>query len=284
MKHNTLILSAFTMLMILSCNENEVTKRPSGEGVFTTELEHATISGELFLPEGNGPFPVLVIVPGSGLTPKEEQAAFAPVINALGYALYVYDKRGVGGSTGTYPLETIENPVPFLEARAQDVISIVEWLPQHADIKSNEIGLFGSSQGTWVSTLVYRDIPDQLAKLIMVSGGAASTGVEHFYEELIEEQGLNILQANQQLLNYDGNVGFDPREILEEVSISTLFTFGGQDNSHPTIYDSLLVSQLEKENFEIHWYDQANHELLEMTTQDFPETLFPRLGEWLTNH
>ena len=270
-----------TLWFIYSCEEDLPLIPLSGNGPFVSKIDDAIITGELFLPEGEGPFPVLIAVPGSGNTPKEEQAAWAPMINALGYALYVYDKRGVGESTGLYPTVTTENPEPFLKARADDVTSIIIMLDGHEDIITEEIGLWASGQGTLVSTLVYRDVSDRLARLILMSGGAATTGEVNYYEQLMESEEVTIAVANERLQQFDGTVGFDPQPILEDITIPTLFIFGGQDVSHPTRYDSLLVANMEKDNFRIHWYEKANHALLEAETMMYPEELFSRVGEWL---
>ncbi len=270
------------IILITSCSdENEPERSPSGEGIFNTEIENGVIEGELFLPEGNGPFPVLVIVPGSGNSTKEEAASFAPIINGFGYALYTYNKRGIGASTGTYPVETIENPTPFLQTRAEDVKSIISFLKTHADIKDDEISLFGSSQGTWVNCLVYNDLPSDLSQIIMISGGATSTGEEFYYEQLIEEQGMSIEDANDQVSQFDGNKGYDPLITLENATIPMLFIYGGLDDSHPTLYDRELIESINNPDYEIHFYPNANHELIDETTGSFPDGIFTEIETWL---
>lgn len=281
MKNQTLTYLIVALSFSISCsNSDEPEAPPSGEGIFETQVENGTIEGELFLPTGDGPFPVLIIVPGSGNSPKEEAAAFAPEFNSFGYALYVYNKRGIGGSTGSYPVETIENPTPFLQARAEDVKGIISFLKTHTDIKQDQIGLFGSSQGTWVNCLVYNDTPADLSQIIMASGGATSTGHEHYYEQLIE-QGLSVEEANQRVADFDGNTGFDPMPILDEITVPVLFIFGALDNSHPTLYDRDLLLTLTKLNYTVHLYHQANHELIEVNTGELPDVLFENIQTWL---
>lgn len=272
----TLIMIPF---LILGCGSDEEQMK-SGEGVFLTTAGNANIEGELFLPDGEGPFTVLIIVPGSGNETRESLKPFVPVLNAEGYGVYTYDKRGLGGSTGSYPVETIENPLDFLNARADDVISIIDLLKTHTDVKSDGIGLFSSSQGTWVSTLVYDQNPSDIGLMLMSSGGATATRVEHYYEELIAK-GHSIADANQKLLEYADDMGYNPLPTLRKTNIPTLFIFGGKDDSHPTQYDKQLVEQLQKPNFTIHYYENADHSLIDSETNALPGDLFNRLGDWL---
>lgn len=283
MKQIKLTLLIFS-LIITSCNsqddDNNISSI-SGEGVFTSQSGNATIEGELFLPEGQGPFPTLIIVPGSGNDTRESLESFVPLINSFGYGLYIYDKRGLGGSTGVYPIETLENPNDFLSARADDIISIVSLLKTHTDIKPNKIGLFGSSQGTWVNTIAYEKISNDISLMVMSSGGVTSTGAEQYYEDLIENSNLSIIEANQMMNSYTGALGYNPKPTLDTTTIPTLFIYGGKDDSHPTLYDKDIVESMQKSNFTIHFYENANHELLDIDTQSYPNNLFQQLGVWL---
>ncbi len=279
MKHLKLLLP-LVLLLLAACND-DASDLISGAGVFTTVSGEASIEGELFLPDGQGPFPVLIIVPGSGTDTRESVEPFVPVFNSMGYALYTYDKRGLGGSTGTYPVETIKNPFDFLAARAEDVIGIVELLKEHIDIRSDKITLFGSSQGTWVNCLVYEQMRTELASMVLTSGGAVSTGVEHYYEEILENNNYSVEEANQMMQQYDGEPGFDPAPILRETTVPILFIYGGKDVSHPTQYDQQLVEDMRKSNFVIHFYENADHELVDVTTGSTPSDLFINLESWL---
>ena len=228
------LVSVISLQVLVSCgSEDEVT---SGEGVFTTEAGTSSIEGELFLPQGEGPYPVLIAVEGSGNEDRASTEPFAPIFNLFGYGLYIYDKRGIGGSTGVYPTETVENPFDFLAARAADVSSIVQLLKKHQDIEKGKIGLFAASQGTWVSTMVYEEMAEDINLMIFASGGAASTGEERFYESLIED-GYSVEESNRMISEYTGEIGYDPKSVLKSCTIETLFLFGGQDTSHPTLFD-----------------------------------------------
>ncbi|MEP4094398.1 prolyl oligopeptidase family serine peptidase [Reichenbachiella sp.] len=266
-------------MAIVSCDSTDSTLI-SGEGVFTTDAGNAIIEGELFLPAGDGPFPVLIVVPGSGDETREAAEPFAPIFNAYGYGLFIYDKRGLGGSTGSYPLETLENPFDFLSTRVDDVISIVNLLKTHIAVDMDHIGLFGSSQGTWVNTMVYSQIGNDIGMMIMASGGAASTRVEQYYEVLIGDE-VSLADANQKLFDYDGDLGYDPKPVLEKMEEPVLFIFGGKDDSHPTLYDKQVVETMQKTNFTIHFYENADHSLIDVETGSIPDDLFAEVDGWL---
>ena len=64
-----------------------------------------------------------------------------------GFAVLLYDKRGVGGSTGDWESETFDE-------RAQDVAAMVKYLQSRPEIDPNRIGLIGHSQGAYIPPLV----------------------------------------------------------------------------------------------------------------------------------
>ena len=255
----------------------------TGEGVFATSAGTDIIEGELFLPEGDGPFPAMIIVPGSGNEPREALEPFAALLNGNGYGLYIYDKRGVGNSTGTYPAETLEDPLDFLMARAEDILGIVELLEIHDQIDPNRIGLFGSSQGAWVNSLVYDQV-GSLAYIVMSSGGVAPTGVERYYDDLTDDENLSIEEAMELLGDYDGVMGFDPLPIIRDMDIPVLWIYGYEDRSHPVRYDIPVLDEFDKSNFTVEIFQNTDHELLDLDTGQPPPDLFDKVGAWLVTN
>ena len=251
---------------------------PTGAGVFTTTAGQAEIEGELFLPSGEGRFPVLIAVAGSSDEPRSEARELADVFLGLGVAVYVYDKRGIGGSTGTYP--SFSDPTRFLEARADDVLGIVELLGRHEDIDATQIGLVAASQGTWVSSIVHERFPD-LAFMIMLSGGFAPTGLEGFYCRLTDDPTVSIEDALAQLESFDGPLGFDPRPIVQAMTLPVLWLYGNEDRSHPARYDVAELIALSRDNFTVSIFDDTNHNLIDESTQEPPAGLLPLVAAWL---
>ena len=56
--------------------------------------------------------------------------------------MLIYDKRGVGESTGDWRTATFSD-------LAEDALGAVELLKEHQQIDPSRIGLFGLSQGGW---------------------------------------------------------------------------------------------------------------------------------------
>ncbi len=278
-----LILLWLPLMYLMSCSSDDEVNVISGEGVFTTQSGDATIEGELFLPEGEGPFPLMIIVAGSANEPRQVFEEFATILNANGYALYIFDKRGIGGSTGTYPAFNLEDPTEFLEARATDVLGVLALLRQHTAIDANRMGLHGSSQGAWVNSLVYQE-DDALSYMVMASGGVASTGIEGFYCSLTDDPSLSIDEALNRLADYTGPSGFDPLPIIKSIDIPVLWLYGNEDRSHPARYDVSVLENLDKPNFTVKVFPETNHMLLEIESQQPPTDLYSFLGSWLLSN
>jgi uncharacterized protein len=101
----------------------------------------AGADGERFSP----PYPAAVIVHGSG---KESAVDFfdKPYLFApSGIATLVYDKRGTGGSEGTYTQN--------FHVLARDVLAAVAELRRRPEIDPKAIHLVGFSQGGWIAPL-----------------------------------------------------------------------------------------------------------------------------------
>lgn len=270
------------LLIFISCSKDDSPVQVTGEGVFTTTAGTASIEGELFLPDGNGPFPSMIIIPGSGNETRQELEVFASILNQNDYALYIYDKRGIGGSTGSYPTESLEN-TDFLEARAEDVLGILSFLESHSQIDNSRIGIYGSSQGAWVNSLVHQSYSN-LAYIVMVSGGVASNGLENFYCSLTDDPLITIDEALNQLSDYEGPSGFDPLAIVSSMELPVLWIYGNEDRSHPARYDIQVLEGLNKANFELQIYENVDHELVDLSTGQPPADLFDNLGMWLVQN
>ncbi len=114
----------------------------------------ATLSGTLTLPEGNGPFPAVILMGGSGKTTRDEPffghrpfLVLADSLTRRGFAVLRYDKRGSGSSTGDYATATTAD-------FADDAQEGVDFLKGRPDIDGQRLGLIGHSEGALVASLV----------------------------------------------------------------------------------------------------------------------------------
>ena len=106
------------------------------------ELE---LHSKLVLPLGEPPFPAVVLVHGSGADSAVDTYFMPYLFAAHGIATLVYDKRGTGGSTGTY------NQNFYL--LSDDTVAAAEWLRDRPEIDPNLVHLAGYSQGGWIAPL-----------------------------------------------------------------------------------------------------------------------------------
>lgn len=103
--------------------------------------EAVLASGQLFKPDGVGPFPAVIVLHGcSGLTPNHTR--WAHRLTAWGYAAFVIDSFGPRG------VQTVcDTPnVPPL-VRARDALNAAIWLRAQPEIDGDRIGVVGFSHG-----------------------------------------------------------------------------------------------------------------------------------------
>lgn len=109
------------------------------------------LEGDLLLPPGAAGCPVVVYVWGAGRTDRERAMAKSPVLRemvAAGFAVYLHDQPGSGGSTGDFTRGRL-----FRE-RAAITGAALERLAEHPRLDPERLGLYGSSQAAYVIPLV----------------------------------------------------------------------------------------------------------------------------------
>lgn len=131
-----------------------------------TDSGAVRLAGTVWLPAGEAVAGVLMH-PGSGPSDRDNDWFFPPIrqhLLAAGIAVCSFDKRGVGGSSGSW-LEA------GIEAQADDLLAGLAAFESEAP--GLPIGLFGHSQGGWVVVeAASRGVP--VAFVIPSSGGGAS--------------------------------------------------------------------------------------------------------------
>ena len=127
-----------------------------------------TIAATLHLPAARtGPVPAIVFIHGSEGMPRSSghYLESARWFTSLGYAVLLWDKRGVGGTPGTYQ----ENRA--LDESARDVVAGVEFLRTRPEIKADRIAVYGVSQGGWIGP-VAATLSPHIAFVVVNSGPA----------------------------------------------------------------------------------------------------------------
>ncbi|MDZ7771404.1 MAG: alpha/beta fold hydrolase [Balneolaceae bacterium] len=106
-----------------------------------------TLAGTLTLPQDGKPAPLLVLLTGSGPQNRDEEIFGFEIFGTLadhltrnGFAVYRFDDRGVGGSTGDFAQSSMEDHLA-------DTRAILTRLQEHPGVDGERMGLLGHSQG-----------------------------------------------------------------------------------------------------------------------------------------
>lgn len=135
-----------------------------------------TLAGTLTLPEGDGPFPALILISGSGQQNRDEELSIVPgykpfreiadYLTRQGVAVLRYDDRGVGGSGGD-PSEATSADF------ADDAAAAFTYLQGRPEIDGKQVGIMGHSEGGIIEAMIAARNPD-VAFLISMAGTAVS--------------------------------------------------------------------------------------------------------------
>jgi len=175
----------------------------SQEVTFVNAAAGVTLAGTLTLPKGNGPFPAILLIAGSGPQDRDEAIAshrpFLLIADALtrkGIAVLRYDKRGIGQSTGNPDAATTLD-------LAADADAALAFLKSRKEINASRIGLLGHSEGAIIAPYLAgqsKDVP-----WMVLLAAPATSGEETLLNqsELIGRAGG---LSDEQL---DASLGFD---------------------------------------------------------------------------
>jgi pimeloyl-ACP methyl ester carboxylesterase len=192
-----------------NASESEAQRRPqTPEPPFPYEVERVTFQNReddiefgatVTYPSGDGPFPAVVLISGSGQQDRNHEilghqtfAVLADAFTRAGVAVLRYDDRGVGESTGGETL-TSATTVSF----ARDARAAFSHLASLSFVDSERVGLVGLSEGGSIAPLVVRQIASSSAPVdspafLILLGASALPG-----DELMMAQSRAILEASE---------------------------------------------------------------------------------------
>ncbi len=174
------------------------------EVTFENAAAGITLAGTLTLPEGPGPFPVVVLISGSGPQNRDEELmghkpflVIADYLTRRGIAVLRYDDRGAGASTGDFSSATSDD-------FAGDVQAAVNFLQRRSGINAGQIGLIGHSEGGLIAPMVAARSPEAIAFIVLLAGpGVPGDEIILRQQRLIAEaegQSEELIQLNQEFL------------------------------------------------------------------------------------
>jgi uncharacterized protein len=112
----------------------------------TTFTSHgATLAGRLILPKGTGIVPIVILLHGAEHDSARQFNALQRMLPAEEVAAFVFDKRGTGGSDGSYSQD--------FNLLADDDMAAMREAKRLSGRRAGRIGYQAGSQGGWVAPL-----------------------------------------------------------------------------------------------------------------------------------
>ncbi len=137
------------------------------------------LSGTFTIPAGAGPFPAVVLVSGSSPQDRDESImghkpfhVIADYLTRRGIAVFRYDDRGIGSSTGDFGAGT---SLDF----ADDAQAALAWLAARSEVDPARVGIAGHSEGGLIAPIVASR--DKNARFIILLAGPGMKGSEILY-------------------------------------------------------------------------------------------------------
>src|SRR5690606_4160698 len=203
-----LIVSIIVAGIFTSCNNGTKNQRPQDPSMpygyytedvtFRNDQADVTLSGTLTLPSKEGTYPVVVLISGSGPQDRNSEYAghrpflvIADYLTKNGIAVLRYDDRGYGQSTGNFNIGT---SMDF----SYDVESAVAYLNTRKEIKNDQIGLIGHSDGAMIAPMVAARSNDVSFIVLLAGPGVAGPQLLLERQQLLERKmGLSEVEIQK---------------------------------------------------------------------------------------
>ncbi|MBU1014728.1 MAG: prolyl oligopeptidase family serine peptidase [Bacteroidetes bacterium] len=130
------------------------------------------INGWLYLPLGDGRFPLVVLTNGGGDGSRPIRVLsdwLAPIFAHCGIAAFVHDKRGTGESEGDFVKTTYEDYI-------RDAGNCAKWLSKHKKINPEMVGIMGGSEGGRIAVIAACRFPE--IKFVISLAGTVVSAID----------------------------------------------------------------------------------------------------------
>jgi acetyl esterase/lipase len=253
------------------------------------------LQGDLYLPKGQGPFPVLIAVPGGGwrVCVRASLREWGFYLAARGYGVFVIDYRLATATRKAFP-----------EA-VQDVLAAVRFIRSSAvelSIDPNRIGLIGASAGAHLAALAalggaaaFGEHP--AATPAHVKALVAVCGVYDLFRHWQDDLGRNPEPQSNIARNLIGKEPYEDQRVYFEASpmrhvcyekkqIPVLVSWSTSDDVVDPAQSESFVRALQQARFTVRthrligathfWFGEPLHE-----ASGGPANFAPRLMEFL---
>ncbi|TQR17822.1 alpha/beta hydrolase [Psychrobacillus soli] len=275
----------FPFEIVRGSKEEEVEK----DRLVEVKVEGGAMSGQLEIPSGEGPFPVMVIIAGSGPTDRNGNSIALPGKNnslkmlaedlaAEGVATIRYDKRGVGKNAS---LAGKEEDLRF-DQYIDDAAAWVQFAKE--DERFSKVGIIGHSEGSLIGMVASQKAN---ADAFISIAGAGRPIEQVLLEQLkaqfpanLMEESTNILEKlkqGEQVKTVSSELQslfrqsvqpymiswlqYDPAEQLQKLNKPILLVNGNLDIQVP-VKDAELLHEAKKDS-DLLIVDKMNHILKE---------------------
>jgi dipeptidyl aminopeptidase/acylaminoacyl peptidase len=270
-----LIVAVFVIVLLLPVLRRTKPSRLIGPDLFELQYREVffkngalTLSGMLFIPEGNPPFPTVVVIHGSG-TSRRNGPWYLTVAKHLqenGIAVLLPDKRGSEKSQGDWTKATFSD-------LAGDTISAIDFAREQAVFQASSIGVIGFSQGGWIAPVVASR--DTRVSFVVTMSGATVTTDEQLLHEVVEDIRDYTYRSVARLVApifvnrvrktefWQQIGGFDPIPHWRKVGVPVFMAFGEGDKNGP-VDDSLSrIEALNKGSITTRVYTKGGHGIVD---------------------
>jgi dienelactone hydrolase len=180
----------------------------------------AHLVGTLYLPDRPGKHPGIVWVHGGGPGTRQQMAMFGEHFARTGYVVAIFDKRGIGDSTGHYEPATIRPA--NLDLLASDASAALTLLAERPEARADMTGFVGTSAGGWV-TAKAAVLNGHAAFMLLISGATVPTHSHIRWEAFHLFQGRDPKAALSQTSLAVGLKSFVRGDVPEGMSIDQAF-------------------------------------------------------------
>jgi len=139
------------------------------------ESGEVTLAGTLLRPVSMGPHPGAVVLHDSAPRHRNHRSyrVYGEIYCRAGIASLIYDKRGVGDSSGDFESASLED-------LTTDAVAAYRALERHAIVQRDKIGFIGFSQGGWTGPWAASQLPNT-AFVVMVAGASVPVWTQELH-------------------------------------------------------------------------------------------------------
>ena len=244
------------LLTAVSCGFAESGKTETTYTVseLTLERDGLKIWGKLWLPDTDGPLPLVICAHGFGGN-YEHVKAYAEAFARNGIAAFAFDF--IGGGYGSRSDGTMKEMSVLTEAA--DLNAVLDRMKELPEINPDQVFLLGASQGGFVSSYVAGIRPDDVAGLIALypayvlqDNARKQTPDPENIPETISLMGITL----GGIYNRDA-MSFDIYDVIRNYPGKVLIIHGTVDAVVPISYSERAVEVFP--DAELIRYDGANH-------------------------